>query len=105
MSRIITVAVGTVLWLSVVPASFAADPETTSASPPPSSQMSDDQIRNQLAIDGYTVLELTREGGRVAVIATDKQGTTSKLLVDAETGQVKPAAADEDDEDEDGDGD
>lgn len=98
MARVITAVVGAALCVFGGTLGLAADnvPTTTVS---PASQMSDQQIRDQLAINGYTVEEMKRRGNQVSVIATDQQGATSRLLVDGETGQVKPAANDDDDDD------
>jgi hypothetical protein len=102
MSRIVTIALGAALWFAGTSLGLAAD-SVPADNASEGSQMSDQQIRDQLAINGYTVQKLMRDGKRISVIATDNEGTTSKLLVDADTGRVKPAADDDDDDDGDGD--
>ena len=103
MNRILIAAL-TALGLAAPALAIAADADATSASGPSSqaaaSQMSDNQIRDQLALNGYIVQRLKHEGDKVTAYATTQNGT-AKFLVDAKTGQVTQAADDDDDDDDD----
>jgi hypothetical protein len=104
MNRIVTVAFSAALLVSGAVVGLAAeDPATVtgSSTQAATSNMSDSQIRDQLAVEGYTVQRLKHEGDRVSVTATNSIGGTTKLLVDAQTGQVTQAADDDDDDDDD----
>ncbi len=100
MNRIVTSILGAALVLGAPAVGFAGEDQPAAASDAGSAQMSDEQIRDQLSQDGYTVQELTHEGDRISVIATDDRGTTSTLLVDAETGRATPVADDDDGDDD-----
>ncbi|HEX9464638.1 MAG TPA: hypothetical protein VGB82_18720 [Alphaproteobacteria bacterium] len=95
MNRLSVMALGTVALFGSTCIVLADDDPVAGAS-----QMSDSQIRDQLAIDGYAVERLQHKGDRVAVTATNTEGTT-KLLVDAQTGQVTVAPDSDDDDDDD----
>ncbi len=100
MNRIVMTVFGAAVVLGLPTVGFAGEDQPAPASAADSAQMSDAQIRDQLAQDGYTVQELKHEGDRISVIATDDRGTTSKLLVDAKTGRATPVADDDDDDDD-----
>jgi len=98
MTRMMMTAFVTALVLGTAPLALAAEGPAPSGLGA-SAQMSDEQIRNQLSLDGYTVQQMKHAGDKVSVYATNKEGASSKLLVDAKTGQVSKADDDDDDDD------
>lgn len=104
MTRMMTVAASVALLLgSAGLAAAGEDPATSQAQATGgnAASTSDKQIRDDLTMQGYTVQRMKRDGDKVNVTATKKDGTTSKLLVDAQTGKVTQAADDDDDDDDD----
>lgn len=105
MNPIMTLAAAAALGLGVAATAFAAEDRAAPAAGPSAQAavpaMSDSDIRNQLAIDGYTVQSMKRNGDKVSIIAANKDGTTSKLRVDAQSGQVTQAGDDDGDDDDD----
>lgn len=96
-----TIAVlGAALMFALAATGWAADETTTGGSQAKASEISESQIRDQLALDGYTIQRMKRDGDKISVYATNKDGSTSKLLVDARTGQVTQATDDDDDDDD-----
>jgi hypothetical protein len=57
--------------------------------------VTEDQIRDKLQSDGYSHLQILRQGRYFEVLGS-KDGQTGKILVDSQTGRL---AADDDDDD------
>src|SRR6185437_1495591 len=100
MNRIALSMLGAALVLGAPAAGFTGENQPAPASPNDTEQMSDEQIRDQLSQDGYSVEELKHEGGdRISVIATDDRSFTSRLIVDARSGRATPVSDDDNDDD------
>ncbi len=59
--------------------------------------VTEDQVREKLAADGFTNVQIVRQGGVLEAMGT-KDGKTSKILVNAQTGRL--ATRDDDDDDD-----
>ncbi len=95
MTRSMLAALSAAALLASSALTFAAE-DTAAAN----AKMTDDQIRDHLAAQGYTVKRVTHDGDKINIYATDRQGAPAKLLVDAQTGKVSQAADDDDDDDD-----
>jgi hypothetical protein len=102
MTRMMMTAFVTAMMLGAPLAFAAEDPAASNgtSSQAAAPQMSDDQIRDHLSQNGYTVTRIKHEGDRVSISATDKDGKAAKLLVDAKSGRVTSADDDDDDDDD-----
>jgi hypothetical protein len=102
MTRMMMMTFVTAMMLGAAPLGLAAEVPAASgtSSQAAATQMSDDQIRDHLALNGYTVQRMKHEGDKISITATGKDGATSKLLVDAKTGRVTKADDDDDDDDD-----
>jgi hypothetical protein len=58
--------------------------------------VTEDQVRQKLQSDGWSNVQLVREGRYIEAIAS-KDGKTSKIAVDSQTGRLR--ASDDDDDD------
>jgi UDP-N-acetyl-D-mannosaminuronic acid transferase (WecB/TagA/CpsF family) len=58
--------------------------------------VSEDQIRQKLQSEGYSNVQIVREGGYFEAIGS-KDGQTGKIVVDSQTGRLR--AGDDDDDD------
>ena len=57
--------------------------------------MTEDQVRQKLQSEGYTNLQIVRQGQYFEATGT-KDGTTGKIDVDAQTGRLRGAEDDDD---------
>lgn len=58
--------------------------------------VTEDQVRQKLQSDGWTNVQMVREGRYIEAIAT-KNGQNSKIAVDSQTGRLGGADNDDDD--------
>lgn len=50
--------------------------------------VTEDQVRQKLQSDGWSNIEVKRDGGWIAAVAS-KEGRASKVVVDAQTGRLQ----------------
>ncbi len=58
--------------------------------------VTEDQIRQRLQTDGWSNIQIRREGRYFEAVAS-KNGENSKIDVDSQTGRLRPADDDDDD--------
>ena len=58
--------------------------------------VSEDQVRQKLQSDGWSNVQIVREGRYLQAVGS-KNGQTTKLAVDAQTGRLRAADNDDDD--------
>ncbi len=59
--------------------------------------VSEDQVRQKLQSDGWSNVQIVREGRYLEAIGS-KNGQTSKVAVDAQTGRLRAATDDDEDD-------
>jgi|SRR5215470_18783197 len=59
--------------------------------------VTEDQIRQKLQTDGWSNVQIVRDGRYFEAIAS-KNGQSSKMVVDSQTGRLRTAADDDDDD-------
>ncbi|MER8972680.1 MULTISPECIES: hypothetical protein [unclassified Mesorhizobium] len=59
--------------------------------------MTEDQVRQKLQSDGYTNVQIVRQGKYLDVIGS-KNGKATEIIVDSQTGKVRGADGDDDDD-------
>jgi len=60
--------------------------------------VTEDQIRQKLQTDGWSNVQIVRDGRYFEAIAS-KNGQSTKMVVDSQTGRLRAATDDDDDDD------
>ena len=74
-----------------------AEPIKSPALIPGDQPVTEDQIRQKLQSDGWSNVQIMRDGRYFEAIAS-KNGTNSKIEVDSQTGRLRTANDDDDDD-------
>jgi hypothetical protein len=92
-----TVGAGGLLAAATGLAIVMAEPTKGPVFIPGDHPVTEDQVRQKLQSDGWTNIQMVRDGRYFEAIAS-KDGRTTKIAVDSRTGRLR-AADDEDDDD------
>ena len=75
-----------------------AEPTTGPPFIPGDQPVTEDQVRQKLQADGWSNVQIVRDGRYFEAIAS-KDGQSTKMMVDSQTGRLRAAADDDDDDD------